>query len=153
MLNKTMDLLAFPAQLEVASSWVVPLQVACVGLCIVGMVAVIVRRRFDVAVLLLVPWIIGLAFNVAGKWPWGVFRTNVFLLFYVLTLVTEGLSALAIVGRQRPDLWRVAPWGGILIGIALFPFDLSPFSVKKQETLTLSTSVRTAMELSLIHIS
>lgn len=57
------------------------------------------RERWLVLSLLITPTLTALIFNIAGKWPFGLFRTNVFLLGYFLILALLGLDAW--VGQRR----------------------------------------------------
>ena len=48
-----------------------------------GLVTVFVRRRFREATLLLMPFATITLMNTVGRWPFGPFRTNLFLLVYL----------------------------------------------------------------------
>ncbi len=150
---KTVDLAAFPADLELAlpvpveAAVLAALGWACVALSAVGAASLLARRRWALAALWITPWIIAIGFNLAGKWPWGVFRTNLFMLAYATALLCHGLGATgALVARlgQRP--YRAAAFGLALVAILAFPLDLGPFETKPRSTQALASSVRTAME-------
>lgn len=53
----------------------------------VGLILMIVQRRLRDALLLLLPLVILIAFNVLGYWPLGAFRTNLFALIYSAAII------------------------------------------------------------------
>jgi hypothetical protein len=68
---------------------------------IVGLVQLARRRRFTALVLLLTPLVTVLGFNLLGFWPFGAFRTNLFILAYVAPIAAfaiEGIRPLERVG-------------------------------------------------------
>ena len=67
-----------------------------IGFAVVGAAVLVRRRRFYEILLLLGPLAVLMAFNAAGRWPFGAFRTNLFLLAYVTPL-----TALAFDLRRR----------------------------------------------------
>lgn len=71
-------------------------------LAVAGVVALIRARRLDRLLLLGVPLLTMLAFNLAGRWPWGAFRVNLFALAYTLPLALVGLDWLSMgLGRHK----------------------------------------------------
>ncbi len=66
---------------------------------VLGVVMLLRRRRFEDASLLLGPVLTVLVFNVLSLWPWGAFRTNLFLMAYVLPVPFVGLGYWASMGR------------------------------------------------------
>jgi hypothetical protein len=58
---------------------------------LVGLVQMLVRRRFNQLALLTLPILVQFVFNVAGKWPFGPFRANLFLVGY-----SAGIAAMAL---------------------------------------------------------
>jgi hypothetical protein len=90
-------------------SWVAPeemKQIREVGgavwvvLHVTGVLAMLARRRFRELLLLFLPIVLCFAFNVLGKWPFGVFRTNLFLAGY-----TAAIAAMAL--DWRTERFRV----------------------------------------------
>ncbi len=67
---------------------------------VVGAVVLLRRRRFEDAVMLLGPVLTVLLFNVLSLWPWGSFRTNLFLMAYVLPVPFVGFSYMLSMGRR-----------------------------------------------------
>lgn len=61
-------------------------------LAVVGVVALVRARRVDRLLLLGAPLLTMLAFNLAGRWPWGAFRVNLFALAYTLPIALVGLD-------------------------------------------------------------
>lgn len=57
-----------------------------IGLGVLGVVALVRCRKPYAALLLLGPIAVLLAFNLLGRWPYGSFRTNLFLLAYATPL-------------------------------------------------------------------
>lgn len=92
--RKTAGLIGQPGELAwpVASALQVSAAVAGVA-CVVGTVQLIRRRRFSLLVLLLLPLLTMLVFNLLRQWPWGAFRTNFFLLPALLVLAAIGVDA------------------------------------------------------------
>ncbi|MDP2344021.1 MAG: hypothetical protein Q8O67_23890 [Deltaproteobacteria bacterium] len=147
--GKSADVLGFPARLELGVAmpqWLVALHVAFVVLCIVGLIDLLRRRQWLTLGIWALPIVITVLFNLAGKWPYGVFRTNVYLLFYAIGLVCCGLAALAPLVARTPLGRRAASAVAVVVVVSIFPFDLSHFRTKEESALALSSSVRTALE-------
>jgi hypothetical protein len=58
-----------------------------VGVCLMGW-----RRRARDALLLVLPLVVMWVLNLLGKWPLGVFRTNLFLVFYTAAIACAALD-------------------------------------------------------------
>jgi hypothetical protein len=147
--EKTAELAAFPAQLQMPwASWFVQVvQGTCVALCALGAVALVVRKDVRAIALLLMPWLPMLAFNAAGAWPYGMFRTNTFMLFYTGVLVTLGVDFLVELARRLPRAPRMAALALAVAGLVVtFPFDLGAFKHKGKGTLTSESSVFAALQ-------
>ncbi|MDX2054531.1 MAG: glycosyltransferase family 39 protein [Polyangiaceae bacterium] len=71
------------------------------------------RKRWLVLCLLVTPTLTALVFNIVGKWPFGLFRTNVFMLGYFVILAVLGLDAWV---NQRH---RAVRWAGGVLALAL----------------------------------
>jgi hypothetical protein len=96
-------------------------ELAWLALHIAGLALMAIQRRYREALLFLTPTLVSAVFNRLGYWPFGVFRTNVFLL--------AGMSAIASLGLD----FRVATkraWA-VLVPVALFM--LAPMAVAKNE--------------------
>jgi hypothetical protein len=157
--EKTYELFSFPGHLKVfwfEASYPNPYLAALqVGMCLGGLVAIAVCRKWLYALLWVSPWLVTIALNFIGKWPYGVFRTNLFLLAYSLPLGLIGLHALQqwLAGRfHRPLAGRlrgshIVPTFCVLLALLCLPFRISYFSIKPVETLAATQSTRRAMEI------
>jgi hypothetical protein len=118
------------------------------GVAVLSSVLILVaRRRWLALAIWALPWIVTLIFNVVGKWPYGVFRTNLYLLVYTVGVLVAGLEALRTVRPWSPSTRRLAVVGLVLLGVIMAPLDLDRFRIKEENSLALSSSVRTALEL------
>jgi hypothetical protein len=74
----------------------------------VGLVTLAWRRRFSAALLVVLPLVVLWAFNAAGFWPLGAFRTNVFTVVYSGAIVAFGFdvspSRRSLLGEFAPVL-------------------------------------------------
>lgn len=144
--EKTAELAAFPGYLELPwPPWLIAtVKVASVVLCALGVVALIVRKDWRVVGLLLLPWLPMLLFNAKGAWPYGLFRTNTFMLFYTGMLVAIGIDfVVELVGRlplRARARAGVAAVGALAL-VLTFPFELGAFAHKGAGTLTSEASV------------
>lgn len=95
ILDRTAGLGEWPLRLR----FLFPMLAFAKGLSIVvttiGAVAVVVRRRWWWVLLFHGTFAVYFIFNLAGQWPYGVFRTNVFLLTYLVPMFVVGVDALA----------------------------------------------------------
>jgi hypothetical protein len=88
-----------------------------IALHLVGIVVIFWRKRFREGTLLLMPLVVLVLFNQLGFWPFGVFRTNLFLVAN-----TAGIAAMAFDGpteRERP-FGAIAPTLVLLVIPCLF---------------------------------
>ncbi len=150
--RKTWQLVVAPLDLD----YLVPVPVAVFGgLCTLLALAALVQfvrlRLYNQLALWVLPWGMCLLFNAAGKWPWGMFRTNAFMLVYAAALLAWGAYAVTVWLAGLPIAssrgWRTA--GAVVVGAMLvvaLPWHLGNFAVKQERTLALSSSVRTAMD-------
>jgi uncharacterized protein (TIGR03382 family) len=113
---------------------------------LVSLVVLLARRRWLALTIWALPWVMALVFNAAGKWPYGVFRTNLFLLVYSVGVLVAGLDALISLRSWSPATKRLAVFGLVLVSGAMAPLDLDRFRIKEENSLALSSSVRTALE-------
>ena len=111
-----------------------------------SLVVLLARRRWLALTIWALPWVVTLIFNAAGKWPYGVFRTNLFLLVYSVGLLVAGLDALVTLRPWSRPTKRLAALVLVLASVAMAPVDLDRFRIKEESSLTLSSSVRTALE-------
>lgn len=72
-----------------------------VVLHVVGVGALLRRRRYQELLLLVVPLVCAVVCNAVGLWPFGAFRTNLFLCVYVLLLAAIGIDELAAGSTAR----------------------------------------------------
>ncbi len=89
-----------------------------VGLHLLGLFWLARHRRFTPLLLLTAPILVGQAFNLLSRWPWGAFRVNLFLLAYFLPIAAAGIDAIQ---RSSPPRWRTAA-GAALIAFVAFPY-------------------------------
>jgi hypothetical protein len=159
LIEKTYELLSFPGHLKIfwfdagyPNPYLAALQaVMAVG----GLVAIAARRRWLWALLWVSPWFVTVGLNLIGKWPYGVFRTNLFMFAYSLPLALAGLDALGRwLGRrfERPFGRRLrgvhlVPAFCLLYALVCLPFSASYFSHKPTGTLAATQSTRRAMEI------
>jgi hypothetical protein len=105
-----------------------------------GALAILWRRKLTHALLLLLPLAVLTAFNYLGHWPFGVFRTNVFVLAYVAPIACASLDS-------RKD--RLARWTGV---VPMFLLVLAPMLAFEKEwnsrkrALTSQSDARAALE-------
>ena len=78
---------------------------AWIALHAAGLIALSLRGRRTLLVMLLSPLILVMAVNWFGVWPFGVFRTNTFLLAYYVLIPMAGLDLL--IRWSRPLGWVV----------------------------------------------
>ncbi len=139
LLEKTYDLATFPARLE--TFWLPPSAVEVfavlqLALCLLGVVAIGVARRWDQAALWVSPWLVTIGLNLLGLWPYGVFRTNLFLLAYSLLVGLAGLDGLRRWAATRPEAPRslgklVVPSFCSAFVLAFLPIDVGFFAEGK----------------------
>jgi hypothetical protein len=155
LLEKTYEVASFPASLETfwLSRPVIGLfEGAQVALCLLGVIAIFRARRWDRAGLWLCPWLVTVGLNLAGTWPYGVFRTNLFLLAYSLLVSLAGLDGVRQWMAARPGLPRraarlaVPAWCGAFV-LAFFPFDLGYFAAGKGSPMAGDCHVHRAMRV------
>jgi hypothetical protein len=80
----------------------------------------------------LAPWLTTMGLNVLGWWPYGVFRTNLFLLAYSLPLALAGLDGLGrfLAARRVPPPWMgrlLVPGFCTAFALVFLPFDIGFF--------------------------
>jgi len=136
--------LGWPASVTQALEGALPVVVAVAVLA--SVLILLARRRWLALTIWVLPWVVTLIFNAAGKWPYGVFRTNLFLLVYTVGVLVAGLDALRTARPWSPSTRRLAVGGLVLLGVVMAPLDLDRFRVKEENSLALSSSVRTALE-------
>ena len=139
LLEKTYDVATFPARLE--AFWLPPPTVEVfvalqLALCLLGVIAIGAARRWDRAALWVSPWLVTIGVNLLGRWPYGVFRTNLFLLAYGLLLALAGLDGLRRWTATRPETPR--PMGKLIVPafcsafvLAFLPIDVGFFAEGK----------------------
>ena len=147
MLAKTAEIAAFPARLV----WFLPVDAAAgvvsSALCAFAFIVMVIRREGRLLALLVLPWYVVLVFNVLGLWPYGVFRTNLFLLFYSLTLVCYALDISLRFIQSRADFMRL-PFVFVLVVlfVIVLPLDSGALRDKGASGFARSSYVQTAMQ-------
>lgn len=155
LLEKTYDVASFPARLE--TFWLAPSAVDAfvalqVALCLLGAVAIGAARRWDLAALWLSPWLVTIGLSLLGRWPYGVFRTNLFLLAYSLLLALAGLDGLRrwIAVRQeapRPVGRLIVPVLCTSFVLAFLPIDVGSFAEGKRSGLSATCHAHRALQV------
>lgn len=153
-LRHTAELLAFPGRLRLWWGALPKFEPTSMVLGILGLGVLLaaVRKGRPAslwALLFVLPWGVFLGFNLAGQWPWGVFRTNVFMLGYALALAAFGLDAVYAIARRRGG--RA---GGVVVVIVTtlllaqaLPVQPDQFQCKGAGTMALNASVWRALRL------
>lgn len=155
LLRKSWEVASFPARLVTfwldrsASELLALVVVAC---CVIGVVVILAGRRWHIAGLWLSPWIVTIVLNVFRRWPYGAFRTDLFLLAYSLLLALVGLDALQrwrstprTAARLRPAL--AVPLLAALCVLVFFPSDLDYFASGKSSHVAGNCHARRAIEV------
>ncbi len=97
------------------------------GLHLAGMAYLLLKRR-ELFVLLVVPFLILIALNIAGRWPIGAFRTNVFLCAYMLPLAMFGFDWIAQRSRRN-----AAVMGAVVSLVTLVPAFAYGFDIQEKK--------------------
>jgi hypothetical protein len=121
------------------------------SLFVLGVVALLARRarrRSLQPLVLLLPWLIFVVFNVAGQWPYGLFRTNIFILAYAVVIATVGLDELlAVLQARAPRVERVLAAVVVALALLALPVEPARFASKGRGTLTANSDVVRAVRL------
>jgi hypothetical protein len=116
-------------------------------LALVGVVHAAWRRRWVVLLLGLGPWALALVANLYGLWPYGAFRTNLFLLLYPLLLGVCGLQALWSLARRAPPWVSRVLGGGLLSWVVLLLLvDPTCFTTKPRFTRAYASVTHRALD-------
>lgn len=150
--EKTANLMSLPGKLRLVWGFVPSIEPTSLVLGIVGVVALLVRRTpgatLERALLLALPWGVFVVFNIAGQWPYGVFRTNLFMLAYAIMLIAMGLHTVVALLQPR---FAKAPVvvGGIVALLLLQALPVKPdqFACKGPRTMASNASVLKATRL------
>jgi hypothetical protein len=86
---------------------------------VVGVLTLVWQRRVRDSVLLVLPLLVLVVFNRLGLWPFGVFRTNIFLVTYVAAIGAAALDGRALRTRSA---WGLIP-ASLLVVIPLLFFE------------------------------
>ena len=103
-----------------------------IALAALGSVALVRRKRRYEALLLFGPLLVLLGFNLLGRWPYGSFRTNLFLLAYVTPLAAYAFE-LKLLATSL-----LSPLPGLLLVVLPF-FSLNKHSHTFKETFSTSS--------------
>lgn len=85
-------------------------------LCFAGLICLLRRKRYRLAALLMVPWSCTLIANALGHWPYGGFRTNLFIGAYTIVLAGFAIDTLARASYGRylasafVGVWAIVAW-------------------------------------------
>ena len=84
-----------------------------------GVISLLWQRRFRLALLLLLPFVVVSVLNGVGRWPFALFRTNLFLVAY-----TAAIAAMALdLPRATSSRWFAVVPGVVLVLAPLVAFD------------------------------
>jgi hypothetical protein len=114
--------------------------VVWIFLHVAGVIALLWRRRFHHAVLAISPILVVIVFNRFGYWPFGAFRTSLFVLVHVGIIAA---AALDFEGSRKRPVAAVLPAALLLVIPLLFFEDRWP-PIKR--TLTRPSSFRQVLE-------
>jgi hypothetical protein len=87
---------------------------------VAGLTVILRTRRLREALLVVLPLFVTMAFNVCGFWPFGEFRTNLFVLGYAAAIAAFSIERKAERGR-----WEDLIPAGVLVLVPLFVFERS----------------------------
>ncbi|HSC87979.1 MAG TPA: hypothetical protein VLC09_11935 [Polyangiaceae bacterium] len=115
-------------------------------LALAGIVVLCVRRNGVGLAIWVLPWLMTLVANWLGLWPYGVFRTNVYLLIYPLWLGLYTVSSVGTWLAQRKQVaWYrnewLAPALALVVALPFVPYDLHYFRYKDVATNAYSSSL------------
>ncbi|HEY1100184.1 MAG TPA: hypothetical protein VGF99_14705, partial [Myxococcota bacterium] len=145
--KKLRALLRWPGRLDLPSYSLRLFQPVSLALVVVGVVSMLVRRRWRVLVLLVLPFALTLLFNILGQWPWGLFRTNFYLLPLALLIATVGMDQVVdMLVRLHPRLPQVAAVAAAVGFAAAAPRWAFHFDEKITRSQTSESAVHTAMD-------
>lgn len=117
VLQKLVTLLQWPGRLDLPTTLRGLTEAMAAIVVVVGVVALMRQRRWRVLLLLVLPFVTTLVFNLLGQWPWGRFRTNFHLLPLASVLLGLGLDlvvdGLAKLHHRGPQL------SAVVVGVAL----------------------------------
>lgn len=150
MWQQTVELAQLPGQLHAA--WDPSGKVSAAAgilfalLTFTGILLLLLQRRWTLLLLWFGPWALTMVANWRGFWPYGVFRTNPYLIIYALCLALWTVSSLQTWLRRWPR--AELSWAALLAGGALLflPTDLHYFTYKKVETGAFATSIGPSIE-------
>jgi len=148
--NKTLDLAQLPGELHAWSGQ--PGTVASISgtvfgwLALLGLIGLVFERRWILLLLWASPWLCAIAANWLGVWPYGTFRTNVFLLIYPLCLTLASLSWVEVQPAFSGSGARVVAGVALTVGLIFAPFDLPYFTYKDVATGAFSSSIGQSLE-------
>jgi hypothetical protein len=153
LLRKTYQVAYFPSSLEtfwLDRSVVRLFSSVQAALCLFGVIAMTVGRRWRWVGLWLSPWVVTIALNLLGRWPYGMFRTNLFLMAFSLPPALAALDDLQKWLSARELLGRtgrlIVPAFCALFFLTFVPLDLDYFSTKDAR-MARTCYVRRAMEV------
>jgi len=84
-----------------------------------GILVIALQRRWREALLLVSPLVVMLVFNRLGFWPFGVFRTNLFIVAYFAAIAAMALDP----GKRRPVTLHALLPATLLVAVPLFLFE------------------------------
>lgn len=86
---------------------------------VIGLFAIAIRRRWNEALLLVLPLLVAVFFNWIGRFPFAVFRTDLFLLAYVAPIAAMALDRPA----SAPERWWALVPATLVVLLPLFALE------------------------------
>lgn len=118
------------------------------GLVVAGALLLLWRKNWLLLLLWVGPWLMTVVANWIHVWPYGVFRTNAYLLLYPLLLALWALSEAELLwekrGRAPRAAFAVIP---LALGLPFAPVDLEYFKYKDPETGAFSSSIGKSLSI------
>jgi hypothetical protein len=145
--RKTAGLASFPAWLQMPwPAWLEwTIRATAVVLVAVGITSIIRARRHHLTALLMAPWGVMVVFNFIGAWPYGLFRTNTFMLLYTFLLLAIGLDAVVTFATAHARVRPIAVVFAGIFAVLTIPWEATALASKGPGTLTSQSSVRAAL--------
>lgn len=109
-----------------------------------GLITLVARRDIARALLFVLPIAVAIFFNGLGMWPFGAFRTSLFLYEYFAFISLLGLDA-ALTASSRTMRVGAAVVVAAIVSLQL-PLDLSYHNVKPLGSLTYHSEMRAVLE-------
>lgn len=108
---------------------------------VAGLTVIVRGRLFREGLLLMMPLSVMLVFNMMGRWPFGAFRANLFVLVYF-----AAIAAIAIDRRATKVRWGDLLPTLVLVILPLFAFERTWHATKGTSDMTMTSRFPDAMK-------